>query len=232
MGWLSFLSRKNHDTDLPPDTSIHDWDNQPLTTESMPMDLSSARMLIKDAAFRTVQMCGIPDHWLSFEVFAVSDDDNTHFELQVLMDHWDAQMYAHSYAFECAVIKRVRAQNLELGRALRAVLWRIEPDAGCPYDEMPAPQYWSPEAIQQRGLVRESMGREIYAVTTPASGALLPPAFMRSKAQPLVAYGLATGSAKLDLVQENLGYSDTHPHNQTGFSVTHPHVPKPVKKAK
>ncbi len=229
MRWLSTLLKKSDGASQTlPDTGIHDWDNEPLTSATAPGDLDAALELITDAALQTVKAYGLPEHWFSFETVTVTNKEKTYFQLQILMNHWDMQMCAHSYAFECAVIRTIRKKDRDIGRALRAVLWRVAPDAGCPFDEMPEPSYWAAQAITERDLLRERIQREIYAATTPESGAkpAIPAApFKSAKA------GYAMANTPIEVVNESLGFSDTHPHNLNGFSHTHPHA-KPHAKAR
>jgi hypothetical protein len=221
MGWLSTLLKKPDEAQPPvPDTDIHDWDNEPLSSATMPADLGAALELINGTALQTVIAYGLPQHWFSFETVTVTNSEKTYFQLQILMNHWDMQMCAHSYAFECAVIRSIRKKDKDIGRALRAVLWRVAPDAGCPFDEMPAPSYWSAEAVSERDLLRERIQREFYAATTPESGA--------KPAMPVkVVY--AKVNTPIEALSESVGYSDTHPHNLNGFSHTHPHTRSHLK---
>jgi hypothetical protein len=222
MGFLSTFFNTPRTGEMPaPETSILEWDKAPLTHAMLPSDIQTAVGLINEAAMQTVVTYGLPIHWFSFETVTVTDKEKTYFQLQILMNHWDMQMCAHSYAFECAVIKRIRKKNSGIGRALRAVLWRVAPDAGCPFDEMPEPSYWNPQAIAQRDLLRERIQREFYAVTTPESGASVAKPgntqLSNSKAMPL---GPAPQHTEHT---EHTDYSDTHAHNLQGFSLTHPH---------
>ncbi len=222
MGFLSTLFNPPRSGDLPQhDTSILDWGNEPLTHVMLPADLATAIELINESATQTVKTNGLPVDWFSFETVAVKDSEKTYFQLQILMNHWDIQMCAHSYAFECAVIKCIRKKNKGIGRALRAVLWRVAPDAGCPFDEMPDPSYWDPQALAQRELLRQRIQREFYAVTTPESGAKVTPPVARVG---VLRPSPPPGSRALAPAMENLGYSETHPHNLSGFSITHSHA--------
>jgi hypothetical protein len=231
MGWLSTLIKKNNHIEVPvPDTDFPEYDHQPLPTSSMTNGLQLARSLISDAASRTAHVYGLPADWLSFEVFTIADDEKAYFQLQILMNHWDESLLMHSYAFESAVIKRIREESVDVGRALRAVHWRVAPDAGCPYDAMPEPQYWSADAIKERGLVRQRLQREIYAATTPASGAVAPPALAPVNTFTAAKTGPDIGQLQKPPTQENHGFTDTHPRNLTGFSATHPYDPKTAKK--
>ena len=235
MGWLSTLLKKSDEAQPPvPETGIHDWDNEPLTNATMPTDLGAALELINSTALQTVKAYGLPEHWFTFETVTVSNSEKTYFQLQILMNHWDMQMCAHSYAFECAVIKSLRKKDRDIGRALRAVLWRVAPDAGCPFDEMPEPSYWSAQAITQRDLLRERIQREFYAATTPESGAkpaMSPAPFKPAAPSTPAKTGYAMVNIPIEVPKENVGFSDTHPHNLNGFSHTHPHT-APHKKAR
>jgi hypothetical protein len=230
MGWLATLIKKNNDIEAPlHDTDFHEYDHQPLSTDASVESLHQARSLISGAAIRTAQVHGVPASWLSFEVFTISDNQKAYFQLQILMNHWDESLLMHAYAFECAVVKRIREESVEVGRALRAVHWRVAPEAGCPYDAMPEPQYWGNEAVKQRTQVRQRIQREIYAATTPAAGAIIVPV---AYAAPANAPGpVAQAMAAAQLLKDaalpvSHGFNDTHSHNKTGFSATHPYDPK------
>jgi hypothetical protein len=43
-----------------------------------------------------------------------------------------------------------------VARAVRAVLWRTRADAGCPYDDLPGPEAWTPEVVARRNAQRLS----------------------------------------------------------------------------
>ncbi len=231
MGWLSTLIKKNNDVEVPvPDTDFHEYDHEPLATSSITNGLQSARQLINDAAVRTALVYGVPADWLAFEVFTISDDEKAYFQLQILMNHWDESMLLHSYAFECAVIKRIREESVDVGRALRAVHWRVAPEAGCPYDAMPSPQYWSAEAIKERGLARQRVKREIYAATTPASGAVAPTALAQVSTFAAAKVVAQVGMLPTPELLVQHGFKETHSTNLDGFSTTHPYDPNIAKK--
>ena len=112
--------------------------------------VAEARDLINRAAYENLQLNGIPKEWIKFEILTLSDAAKAYFQLQVTIRHWDAYLLLHSWAFEQTVMGRVRERSLPISRALRAVLWRIAADAGCPYDRMPPSVAWTPDAIAQR----------------------------------------------------------------------------------
>ena len=165
MGWISkLLSKTEEQEDVPaPSTGFHDLEGYPVAmTLSSPTDLRTARELVHGAAIRTAQVYGIPPNWLSFEVVTISDEEKAFFQLQAVLSHWDDYLMAHTYAFERAVIKKIREDNVSVGRALRAVLWRVDANAGCPYDDMPDVSAWSNDAIALRGEARDRINRELF----------------------------------------------------------------------
>lgn len=163
MSWISKLLNKTDEPEVPPpSTGFHDFDDNPVPISLVSTDAKAARALVHSSAVQTAQVYGVPANWLSFEVVTILDDEKAYFQLQVLINHWDEYLVAHSYAFERAVIKKIRGEDLNVGRAVRAVLWRVCADAGCPYDEMPEPSAWSVEAIKQRGEARDRINRDLY----------------------------------------------------------------------
>jgi hypothetical protein len=232
MGWLTNLFKSPQRASASSSsTSYHELDGQPVPLKPAAVDLRGARDLINQAAVRTAQVCGVPAGWLSFEVMTISDVNQAYFQLQVVMNIWDEYLAAHSYAFECAVIKRIRDHNLEVGRAVRAVLWRVAPEAGCPYDDMPQPKAWSPEAIKNRAMVRERMSRQEYALSTPASGAVVPTRrpVMADHTQPA---GHADPSAKFAGLLDDTSFDETRPSVFNGFAATEPYIADAAKTSK
>jgi hypothetical protein len=229
MGWISNLfSKTNHDEVPSPSTGFHDLEGQPVPISLAAADVRAARELVHGAAVRTAQTYGVPARWLMFEVVTIADDEKAYFQLQVVLKHWDEYFMSHTYAFERAVIKRIREENDNVGRALRAVLWRVAADAGCPYDDMPESKAWAPESIKRRGDVREHINRELYAVLTPASGALHP-ALMPVSADDAERAGRSTMPVKYDPLADNGDFSETHPTAFNGFAATQPFTPDVVK---
>ncbi len=135
-------------------TSFHEFDSRPEPLDVRRADVRAARELVYGVAKQTAALYGIPAHWLAFEVLTISDDEQAFFQLQVLVHEWDEHLFARSYAFELALMKRLADLNMVVARAVRAVLWRVKPDAGCPYDELPGPEAWTPEAVSHRALQR------------------------------------------------------------------------------
>jgi type IV secretory pathway VirB3-like protein len=222
MRWISNLFSKANSDEVPsPSTGFHDLEGHPVPISLAAADVRAARELVHSAATRTAQIYGVPARWLAFEVVTIADDEKAYFQLQVIMKHWDEYMMAHSYAFERAVIKRITEDNQNVGRALRAVLWRVAADAGCPYDDMPESKAWTPEAVKRRGEVRDRINRELYAITTPASGAL-PAALMPVSADDAERAGRSTMPVKYDPLVDSEGFSDTRPTAFNGFAPTQP----------
>ncbi len=227
MGWLSNLfSSPGRRTEHANSTSYHDLEGSPVPLEPAVVDMRSARDVVHQAALRTAQQHGIPLGWLTFEVLTIADAKQAYFQLQVVMNLWDEHLAMHTSAFQNAVIKRIRDENLEVGRAVRAVLWRVSPEAGCPYDGMPPAQAWSADAIKKRAIVRERIHRELYAMSVTASGA----AVASSTHRPLSASEPARpDSAKSPSQHEGLlddsAFGDTRPSSFNGFAATQPYAP-------
>jgi hypothetical protein len=229
MGWLANFFKSPAGVDAPShSTDFHDLEGSPVPLKPVAADLRVARELIKTAAVQTALVYGLPARWLTFEVVTISDDQNAYFQLQVVMNHWDEYLAAHCYAFERAVIKRIREENTEVCRAVRAVLWRTAADAGCPYDDMPEAQAWSAEAVKKRGLVRERINRELYALSTPAAGAMVsgkPPTTLPLSANEAERAESSTLPAGHEALLEDSAFSDTRPSTFNGFAATEPFMP-------
>jgi len=148
MAWLDGLfSKKNAKAmDLLPSGGLDADDALAVPGSSV----AEARDLISRAAYETLQLNGIPKEWVKFEILTLSDAAIAYFQLQVTIKHWDAYLLLHSLAFEQTVTSRLRERSLPISRALRAVLWRVAADAGCPYDRMPPSVAWTADAIAQR----------------------------------------------------------------------------------
>jgi hypothetical protein len=233
MGWLANFFKTTNRADTPShSTGFHDLDGGPMPLKPSAAHLRTARELINSAAMQTALVYGVPPRWLSFEVVTISDDEKAYFQLQVVMNHWDEYLAAHCYAFERAVIKRIREENIEVGRAIRAVLWRMAADAGCPYDEMPETQAWSADAVKKRGQVRDRVNRELYALSTPASGAVVPgasgfivPATMPVSADQAERADRSSLPVNHDSLLEDSAFSETRPSTFNGFAATQPYAP-------
>jgi hypothetical protein len=229
MGWLSNLfSSPRRGTDPSNSTSYHDLDASPVPLKPAAMDLRNAREVVNQAAARTAQAYGIPVGWLTFEVLTISDASQAYFQLQVVMNIWDDYLAAHGYAFERAVIKRIRDENIEVGRAVRAVLWRVAPDAGCPYDDMPEAKAWSADAVKKRGMVRDRINRELYAISTPAAAANVPgkpPAALPLRASEAERAEASTLPANHDSLLDDSAFGETRPSSFNGFAATQPYAP-------
>jgi hypothetical protein len=227
MGWLGNLfSPPRRKAEYSNSTSYHDLEGAPVPLQPAAVDIRSARDVVHQAAMKTAQMHGIPPGWLTFEVLTIADAKQAYFQLQVVMNIWDEYLALHASAFQNAVIKRIRDENVEVGRAVRAVLWRVAPEAGCPYDDMPQAQAWSADAVKKRAMVRERMHREMYAMSVPASGAVLDAATHRPAGakEPAQADGV-TAANKHDHLLDDSAFGDTRPSSFNGFAATQPYAP-------
>lgn len=217
MGWISNLFNKSTSSrvELPSNsTGFQDMDDVPKPLRLKGTDLRAARERINSVAMRTAKACGIPPLWLSFEVITIGDSENAYFQLQIVIQHWDDYLAAHSYAFERAVMKRLLAEDQRVGRAVRAVLWRTAFDAGCPYDDMPDPHSWTTEAIKKRSLARER-----------ANQPQREPQAMASAPNPAAAQAARPAPAKdkyADLLDEDSRFGKTQPFKGTDFAATEP----------
>jgi hypothetical protein len=173
VGWLSNLlstpreSRPSEAEQASPSTAFPDYDGQPVAVNPAIHNVRSARELIHDVAVRTAQAYGLPEKWLGFEVVTISNDQNAYFQLQIILKHWDDRLWAHTYAFELAVRKRIREADATTAGAVRAVLWRVEPDAGCPFDDLPQGDWGKPPVLIGDAVAPVTA----YQPTQPASAA-------------------------------------------------------------
>jgi hypothetical protein len=195
-----------------PSTGFFDIEGHPVPLSLAEQDVRAARELVRAAAVRTTAAFGIPSNWMSYEVVTISDDEKAYFQLQVSLRIWDEQLWAQSSAYEQKVLKRIREDDVNVARAVRAVLWRVLPDAGCPYDELSPSAAWRPEAVRARSVVYDRLRDELAlpALTLPS-----------------VASGM-DASATLPLpMQEASQFGDTHPVDNTEFQQTRPVVVAP-----
>jgi hypothetical protein len=219
-------------------TGFYDLEGKPVPLSMQGDNLRLARELVRNAAQRTAAAFGIPSNWLSYEVVTIADEQNAYFQLQVALRFWDEQLWAQSGAFEQQVYKRVREDDANVARAVRAVLWRILPDAGCPYDELSDAQAWKPEAVKARTVAYQRLQREFApnvgsaGVAGAASAATAVAATGSTAATsgtiPSVASGIehtATQPVPL-LPDEDPRYSDTRPSSfNHDFAATQPFDP-------
>ncbi len=174
-------------------------------------DVRAARELIRAAAVRTAGVFGIPANWLSYEVVTISDDEKAYFQLQVSLRIWDEQLWTQSSAFEQQALKRIREDDVNVARAVRAVLWRVLPDAGCPHDELAGAAAWKPDAVKSRSVAYDRLRTEL---AMPALATL-----------PSVVTGLEASATLPMPDQARAGFSDTHPVQASGFHETRPVPP-------
>jgi hypothetical protein len=176
VGWLSNLLSTPRELPDPsaglasPSTAFPDIEGRPVAINPAMRDLRSVRELIHDSAIRTAQAYGIPEKWLGFEVVTISNESSAYFQLQVILRHWDDRLWAHTYAFELAVRKRIHEVDSTIASALRAVLWRVEHDAGCPFDDLPVSE-WGRKPVLIGDIVPGNP--MAFSATQPASAATL-----------------------------------------------------------
>ncbi len=192
-----------------PSTGFFDMDGQPVPLSISQLDIRQARELVRTSAANAAEAFGIPSNWLSYEVVTISDDEKAYFQLQVSLRIWDEQLWAQASAFEQQALKFIREENANVARAVRAVLWRILPDAGCPYDELSGPEAWLPPAVKARSVAYEKMRAQI---ALPAAPSLTAEATDSAATLPL--------ARSLESM-----FKDTHPGSATGFDATRPFMP-------
>jgi hypothetical protein len=210
VSWLNkFLNKTPIEHDAPsPSTGFFDIEGQPVPLSLARQDVRAARELIREAAVRTATIFGIPANWLSYEVVTISDDEKAYFQLQVSLRIWDEQLWSQSSAFELQALKRIREDDVNVARAVRAVLWRVLPDAGCPHDELAGSAAWKPEAVKSRSQAYDRLRNEL---AMPGLATL-----------PSVATGLQASSTMPMTGHPQAGFSNTQPMPPTGFAATAP----------
>ena len=226
VSWLQkFFSATPARADAPsPSTGFFDIEGQPVPLSADRQDVKSARELIRAAALRTASAFGIPPQWISYEVVTISDEDKAYFQLQVSLRVWDEQLWAQSSAFEQQALKRIREDDVNVARAVRAVLWRILPDAGCPHDELSGVEAWKSEAVKTRGAAYEKLRASLHAPLPPVLPlAALPAALQHDNGiepEPSVA---STGFGQtLPMSNSSFGNSELP---ASGFAATRPFTP-------
>ncbi|TAG26826.1 MAG: hypothetical protein EAZ37_07565 [Burkholderiales bacterium] len=213
VSWLNrilYNTPREHDAPSP-STGFFDIEGQPVPLSIARQDVRAARELIRAAAVRTAGVFGIPANWLSYEVVTISDDEKAYFQLQVSLRIWDEQLWTQSSAFEQQALKRIREDDVNVARAVRAVLWRVLPDAGCPHDELAGAAAWKPDAVKSRSVAYDRLRTEL---AMPALATL-----------PSVVTGLEASATLPMPDQARAGFSDTHPVQASGFHETRPVPP-------
>ena len=151
MGWFDCIFAKKEQASAapveasPPPISAFNMQDALPNEQAM-----QAREAIHHSAHEVARRNGIPEHWLGFEILTLTEAEKVFFQLQVNLRHWDAYLLLHSMAFEQAVLVRLRQRRPALAQALRAVLWRVVPTSGCPYEQLPPSVAWTAEAVEQR----------------------------------------------------------------------------------
>lgn len=206
VSWLDrILNNTSRTKDAPThSTGFFDVEGKPVPLSVESQDVRAARELIHAAAVRTSAAFGIPPLWLSYEVVTISDDEKAYFQLQVSLRIWDEQLWSQSGAFEQQALKRIREDDVNVARAVRAVLWRILPDAGCPHDELSGGEAWRPEQVKTRAAAYDRL-----------RGDLMP----APQTMPSVVTGL---SASTTLPIPNTGFHETMPVLNSGYTDLQP----------
>ncbi len=225
MSWLSKLFSKSNGVALPSNsTGFQDMEAAPKPIRLKGSDLRAAREVIHSAAMKTAKAHGVPPLWLTFEVITMADSDRAFFQLQVVIQHWDAYLAVHSYAFERAVMKRLMADNKRIARAVRAVLWRTAYDAGCPYEDMPEHNAWTTDAIKKRASAQNQSEQQI---RTPEAATQPPMPQPSGQSKPVSAKDKFAGLLDDEEFAKSRGLDDAFAKTQPfgkgdGFAATEP----------
>jgi hypothetical protein len=227
---VNWFNRILNGASRPPETPTHstgfyDIDGKPVPLSTQGENVRIARALVHAAAVRTALSFGIPSNWLSYEVVTISDDEKAYFQLQVSLRFWDEQLWSQSTAFEQQVYKRIREDDVNVARAVRAVLWRILPEAGCPHDELSDAAAWKPESVRMRAQAYERLRRELTAPAVAASTGL-PSVVTGAEASETLPLSPAAQNAQSARQLLSEQFSDTLPSNFGGFAPTQPFDPK------
>jgi hypothetical protein len=202
-------------------TGFYDIDGKPVPLSTQGENVRIARELVRAAAIRTAQAFGIPAQWLSYEVVTISDEEKAYFQLQVSLRFWDEQLWSQSMAFEQQVYKRIREDDVNVARAVRAVLWRVLPDAACPYDELAGAAFWKPEAVKARAKAYERLRHEL---TTPLAVSVASASALALASDPQASETLPIIPSAHEATTDQFG--DTRPSNFGGFAATMPFNPQ------
>jgi hypothetical protein len=228
MNWIKKIFAGAAKSDLnSPSTGFLEGDDRPVALAIADNDLIAARQLIHGTAVQVALDCGIPARWLAMEVLTITGDESAYFQLQICMNQWDEYLWMHSGALSAVVVKTVRQENTAIARAMRAVLWRVGPDAGCPFDEMPPPSAWTAAALDKRAQVRDRirvLSNQIAAQSDAAGHA---------------GHSAADGFDSTEAFSKSDGIFDATnpPSHFNGFAATQPYDPamaapqRPVKVA-
>jgi hypothetical protein len=221
VSWFNrFLNNTPETSDVPsPSTGFFDIEGQPVPLSVAQQDVRAARELIRNAAVRTTQLHGIPSNWLSYEVVTIADEEKAYFQLQVSMRIWDELLWSQTSAYEQQVLKQIRQEDVNVARAVRAVLWRILPDAGCPQDELSGQATWQPDAVKERSAAYDRLRGELAASadSMPSAIASAGGAFATLPLEPAL-------DANLDTAAPAAGsdFGDTLSVANPGFDETRP----------
>jgi hypothetical protein len=216
MNWIKKIFTSQTKSGLAsPSTGFNEDDDNPVPLAIEGNDLLAARQLIHSTAVQAALDYGIPARWLGMEVLTITGDESAYFQLQISMNQWDEYLWMHSGALSTAIAKLIRQESLPVARALRAVLWRVAVDAGCPFDEMPPPSAWTADALDKRARVRERIRVLSNQMAAP------------SDAADASAQGVLDGFDSTEAFSKRDSVFDaTNPPSQfNGFAATQPYDP-------
>lgn len=153
----------------PLSAGFYDALGKPVPLSLKRQDLRSARELIRKAALKAAAKHGIAAHLLNFEVVTIADEEKAYFQLQVSLRVWDGLLWAQSVAFEEVAMKAIREADPNTARAVRAVLWRVLPEADCPHDTLSGVEAWRADAMMARNTAHTDVQRPNNSSSNAAS---------------------------------------------------------------
>jgi len=97
------------------------------------------RVVLKDI----MRLHGIPLAWLGCEVIIISrpqTEDELHIQLVVLK--WKEPLLRYAPALGRQLLAGLDRFDPSVDHSKYVVSWRFAPDCGCPFTEMPKPEFW------------------------------------------------------------------------------------------
>lgn len=98
------------------------------------------RVVLKD----TLRMHGIPAGWISGEVTVAPDKAGGEvLSVQLVVMKWNEALLRFAPAFERQLLLGLDRFDPQIDHSGYVVSWRFAPDCGCPFTQMPDPQFWT-----------------------------------------------------------------------------------------
>jgi hypothetical protein len=91
-----------------------------------------ARELIRMAMRSVRASAGIPKDWISVDVLVLDRGYRQRLELQIVVRHWDARLFAHSQALERALQAEIARLDPNALASIRRIGWRFSSESDRP----------------------------------------------------------------------------------------------------